>query len=125
MGRGGKKRERKRGKHDEEINMHSEEKKKKTLISYQNTGSNLAALQTMSAGNYPTQPQMALCCGWLPPSARALVKALNMFSGATIFQVTERRAPSLQTIHYLPPNFFCSFLKQLFGPVTLSSVKGV
>lgn len=31
--------------------------RKKTLISYQNTGSNLAALfiQTMSASNYPVQ----------------------------------------------------------------------
>lgn len=34
-----------------------EEKGKKTLISYQNTGSNLAApfIQTMSASNYPEQ----------------------------------------------------------------------
>lgn len=60
-----------------------------------------ALLQTMSAGNYPTQPQMALCCGWLPPTARALVKALNMFSGSKIFQGTEGHAPSLQTVYYL------------------------
>lgn len=57
-----KERQRRRGTHDEEINMHKSQRerregKKKTLISYQNTGSNLAALfiQTMSASNYPMQ----------------------------------------------------------------------
>lgn len=50
----------KKGKHDEEINMQktqSRRQEKGTLISYQNTGSNLAALfmQTMSASNYPMQ----------------------------------------------------------------------
>lgn len=51
----------KNGKHDEEINKQKswEERREgeKTLISYQNTGSNLAApfIQTMSASNYPEQ----------------------------------------------------------------------
>lgn len=61
------------GGHDEEINMRKSERKREksrgegggdkkggtgtTLISYENTASNLAVLfiQTMSASNYPTQ----------------------------------------------------------------------
>lgn len=57
-----------RGKHDEEINLHSEGKrgrKKKTLISYQNTGSNLAALyfKLCQRAITPHNRRTVLCCG--------------------------------------------------------------
>lgn len=69
-GKRGDERQKDGGQHDEEINMHKSKRvkkkkgkkgetrrKKKTLISYQNTASNLAVLfiQTMSASNYPVQ----------------------------------------------------------------------
>lgn len=63
-----------KGKHDEEINLHSEgkrgRKKNFDFISkhwFQFSG---ASLQTMSAGNYPTQPQNGALL-WLVASNRS------------------------------------------------------
>lgn len=91
-----------RGKHDEEINLHSEGKRgrKKTLISYQNTGSNLAALyfKLCQRAITPHNHRTVLCCGWLPQTAQALVKALNMLSGSSL---SEKRNTSWQTLALL------------------------
>lgn len=70
---------------------------KKTLISYQNTGSNLAALyfKLCQRAITPHNRRMVLCCGWLPQTTQALVKALNMLSGSSF---SKKRNMSWQTL---------------------------
>lgn len=73
-GGGDKKRGVARGKHDEEINLHSEgkrgQKKNFDFISKHWFQFSSALLQTMSAGNYPTQPQNGALL-WLTASNRS------------------------------------------------------
>ncbi len=79
--------------HDEEINICSderkeEEKKHKTLISYQKHWFQFsgALLQTMSGCNYPTLPQNGPLLWLAASNHRGFGKALNMFKRFLFFQ---------------------------------------